>query len=459
MKNGNPSADVVAAAATDGTFQEAVGVPLVRVDTHTAGSQRQGGKAPESEGSQAQQVAEGIQDADANGQTGQAAKGKTEGLEASATDAREKHKKAEEAADAGQSHIKAGESKQSHDDPGCGTGQDSRPAEAATKAKRRGVCAAANDDEDLGVLFTVKSQDSKERKVAVKEPSAEHRVTSKREKAFAWMDSDDDGEQEDIGDADQNAEDGDADEGDAEATLVTTDALDEVHSFGRMMLLAPALRTWLQQSTTGPAEVMAVCRALARTKFFDGDILEDLHVVLQKLLQAGSLDFSQTDDAIQCFRSLNAYDRGFFSAVARAFKGRVHEIPPNIRNSWSEAYKGFGHSAERDFLQLLEIPPLLANNPSFRRVRCWHFSKGSCHLESLCTFSHDPRAPLSLADGGNEDWWRSKPLVMTQTQKTMGHGVYGLSNTSDMRAPPVAPAGWLMAPQGPQGPQVPQGLV
>jgi len=264
------------------------------------------------------------------------------------------------------------------------------------------------------------------------------------------MDSDDDDdEQDEAKDTDRKVEDEDGDEGCGGLTVVTVDALDEVHSFGRMMLLAPALRKWLQSSATGPAEVMAVCRALARTKFFDGDILDDLYMVLRRLLQADSLDFAQTDDAIRCFRTLNAYDRSFFSAVARAFKGKTQEIPATIRNTWLEAYKGFGHLVESDFLQLLEVPPLLTNNPSYRRVRCWHYSRGLCLLEALCTFSHDPRAPLSLADGGNEDWWRSKPLVMTQNQKTLGHGVYGLSNTSDMRAPPAAPAGWLLAPQGP----------
>merc|ERR1719401_2595741 len=133
---------------------------------------------------------------------------------------------------------------------------------------------------------------------------------------------------------------------------------------------------------------------------------------------------------------------------SRSFRAKTGTIDPVTRSSWLEVFKGFGHEYEKDFLQLLEVPPLPPISPSFRKVRCWHHSRGTCTLEGACTFSHDSRAPLSLADGGNEDWWRSKPLVMTQNQKTMGHGVYGLSTHTDMRAPAMAPAGWLMAPPG-----------
>merc|ERR1719277_1559176 len=111
------------------------------------------------------------------------------------------------------------------------------------------------------------------------------------------------------------------------------------------------------------------------------------------------------------------------------------------RSVWLQVFKEFGHDADKDFLQMLEVPLLPATSPSFRRIRCFHFSKGACVLGSVCTFSHDQRAPLSLADGGNEDWWRSKPLVMTQCQKSMGQGVYGLNGPADKRAPAMAPAG------------------
>lgn len=322
-------------------------------------------------------------------------------------------------------------------------------------------CAAANDDEDLGVFLDVKAHDTKAHRLVLETVAPvdsscapQPKDAGKKEKTFAWMDSGDEEDQEDLPKEDatraekklDELEEADSEHEEEEASVAATiEALDSVQSFGRMMRLAPALQNKLRSGTMGVVDVMAACRALARTKFFDGDILQDLYVVLRKLLQAGSLDVSQTDDAIQCFRTLNAYDREFFSAVAKAFKCKTQEMQAMLRNAWLDAFKSFGHKVEGDFLQLLEVPPLLANNPGYRRVRCWHYSRGACALEGVCTFSHDPRAPLSLADAGNEDWWRSKPLVMTQNQKTLGHGVYGLSSSTDSRSSPAAPTGWLIA--------------
>jgi len=207
---------------------------------------------------------------------------------------------------------------------------------------------------------------------------------------------------------------------------VTAEALDQVQSFGRMMLLAPSLRSWLGASERGPADVVAACRAMARTKFFDGDILEELYAVLQKLLKADRLDGTQTSDVILCLKTLNAYDRGVFSAVARAFKPKTGAIDSGMRARWLEIFKGFAHDLERDFLQLLEVPPLSPAMPSYKKVRCWHHSRSCCVLADACTFSHDARAPLSLGEGGREDWWRSKSVMMTQNQKALGDGAYGL---------------------------------
>lgn len=357
------------------------------------------------------------------------------------------------------------------EDGGGPSANEARLARPTVERKAVVKCAAVHDDEELGGFFDPKAAEHKLRRAvsadiepevvqgAQKAMQERQEPLNVEDKAFAWMDSDDEDQDEGKGEGkvaeesdregerriDKGDADAEAEKEDDEAPVVSVACLDEVQSFGRMVILASAVRKWLQSGTVGSIEAMATCRALARTKFFDGDLLEDLHTVLRRQLQADSLDVTQVDDAIQCFRTLNAYDRGFFSAVARAFKAKTRDIGVGMRNAWLEIFRGFGHNAESDFLQLLEVPPLPATNPGYRKVRCWHFSKGSCVLEAMCSFSHDPRAPLSLADSGNEDWWRSKPLVMTHNQKTLGYGVYGISKTTDLRAPPIAPAGWLMA--------------
>jgi len=303
---------------------------------------------------------------------------------------------------------------------------------ASTKRKATVKCAAANDDEDLGSLFEAKADDKVEEKKARIEPTEEPaeaagsgQSTGRRKKEFAWMDSESE-EGEAAGETQEGAEDGAEEKKEDEEVEVSAEALDQVQSFGRMMLLAPSLQKWLQCGRRGPADIVAACRALARTKFFDGDIIEDIYAVLRKLLRGDRLDLAQTNDAITCLKTLNAYDKAVFSAVAKAFKAKTGSMETQMRNAWLEIFKGFGHDLEKDFIQLLEVPPVPPTMPGYRKVRCWHHSRGVCVLDSACTFSHDSRAPLSLGEGGREDWWRSKSVMMTQNQKTLGDGAYGL---------------------------------
>mmetsp|Transcript_105709 Transcript_105709/g.329463 ORF Transcript_105709/g.329463 Transcript_105709/m.329463 type:complete len:367 (+) Transcript_105709:211-1311(+) len=249
----------------------------------------------------------------------------------------------------------------------------------------------------------------------------------KKKKEFAWMDSEsEEGGDDDAAPAAEEQEEAAEEKKADDEPEVTAAALDEVQSFGRMMLLAPSLQKWLQSSRRSSSEVVSACRALARTKFFDADIIEEVYSALRRLLRGDRLEVAETHDAIICLHTLNAYDKGVFSAVAKAFKAKTASMDAGIRSAWLEIFKGFGHDLEKDFLQLLEVPAVPPTMPSYRKVRCWHHSRGLCVLDSACTFSHDQRAPLSLGEGGREDWWRSKSVMMTQNQKTLGDGAYGL---------------------------------
>ncbi|CAK0864383.1 unnamed protein product [Prorocentrum cordatum] len=189
-----------------------------------------------------------------------------------------------------------------------------------------------------------------------------------------------------------------------------------------MMLLAPAITKWLKGGTMSPEEVGATCRAMSRTKFFDGDMLKDLKEVLMRMLSADQLDVASVHDAVMCLWELNAYDQRLFSAVAKALRPKVVFLEQRIRCSWLEVYRGFGHSHEKDFLQLLEVPPLLPTSPAYLKIRCRFFDTASCSLGPLCTYSHDPRAPVTLEV---DTVGRSSPLVMTQNQYSMGRETYG----------------------------------
>lgn len=305
-------------------------------------------------------------------------------------------------------------------------------------------CAAANDDDDLGGSFSITEKakrsripvsadtEKRPRTEATAEASQKH-VKTKKEKEFAWMDSEDedsDAERQREKDHSERVEDA-KDEDDEEVTL---DKLDSVHTFGRMVLLEPALLRKLKDKSSGPEGIVtAACRALARTKFFDADLQEELGKVVARMLSDGKLDAKSTNDVILYLHTLNSYNKAVFTAVARAFRSKVAQIEPPIRAAWFEVYKSFGHDLQPDFVQLLEKPPLPVASPMFKKVRCEHNFNGRCELGSACTYSHDMLAPITLAQEKHEDNWRQRSTMLTQDQKALGMGAYGAGPLAQMR--------------------------
>ncbi|CAE6939061.1 PEX19-1 [Symbiodinium sp. CCMP2592] len=312
--------------------------------------------------------------------------------------------------------------------------------------KRKAVCVAAQDDfgessDDLEMVAKVSLKKTRETKVAVAEentgsqPGADTAPVSspkseprRRKKEFAWMDSDsDEGETEE---RDQKADpDASLDESAKQAQVeasgsedenadVSAGTLDGVETFGRMMVLAPALLKKLPRML--PEDAAAACRALSRTKFFDNDIIRALSALMKRLLLRDRLSIEQADDVLRCMASLNIYDEGVFSAIARQMKVRTSSLDQAVRGQWYDIYKGFKHSGDKDFYQLLEVPPLNALNPGYKRLRCFHHQRGCCAVGEACTYSHDPRAPIELESAFARP---VSKVMMTQTQSNMGRDV------------------------------------
>eukprot|EP00929_Paragymnodinium_shiwhaense_P055127 TRINITY_DN2764_c0_g1_i1.p1 TRINITY_DN2764_c0_g1~~TRINITY_DN2764_c0_g1_i1.p1 ORF type:complete len:338 (-),score=84.55 TRINITY_DN2764_c0_g1_i1:90-1103(-) len=329
-------------------------------------------------------------------------------------------------------------------------------------SKRKPVvkCSALNDDEeDFGFVFDAAPKEKKLKKDAAKasDAPAEAAPKKKKEKEFAWMDSSDeeaDGEPAPEKDVEE-------DEAVDEANLpVTVEALDDIQSFGRMMILAPALQKKLQGQSLTSAELAAACRALGRAKFFDGDLLQGLSLVIRQALATDALDVNQVNDCMECVAVLNFSDHELLAAVARAYKPRVQLMQPGMRQTWLDAFKLLKHEKDKDFMQMLEVPPVLASSPSYLRVRCRFFVQGSCALGSECTFAHDARAPPTLADCiADSQIMRTRPTLMTEDQELLGAGTYGKAGNyqarSGMQGTPAAWGGaagagpWGMAPTRP----------
>jgi len=232
------------------------------------------------------------------------------------------------------------------------------------------------------------------------------KAKKKKEKEFAWMDSESDGESSDEKPTQESDED------------VTAEKLDKVDSFGGMMRIHESLHKKLKKRMLLPADLAAACRASARSKFFDGELLDDLYAALLELINRGNITVDQTTDMMICSKALNYYNKEVFSAVAKAFKRKVASLSSSTRGTWFEAMQSLGHKSDIGFLQILERPPLMPTDPKFRSVRCLFFEKGICEAGSSCTYAHSNSAPFSLEDLNKEDAWRKRE---TKGQVLMTH--------------------------------------
>lgn len=203
----------------------------------------------------------------------------------------------------------------------------------------------------------------------------------------------------------------------AEEEEVTLVALDNVQSFGRMMLLTDSLLSKLKSNTLSTDEIAAACRALARSRFFDGDILEKLSEVLKTSISGEKFSVEQVTDVLTCLKELNYCDKHTLQAIAKVYRSKIILLTPAIRNQWLECMQFLGHRNDLDFMQTLEVPPLLPTHVNYKRVRCKFFAAGKCESGDACTYAHSLSAPLSLDDAGaKEDNWRKRSVLMTHEQ-------------------------------------------
>jgi len=138
---------------------------------------------------------------------------------------------------------------------------------------------------------------------------------------------------------------------------------------------------------------------------------------MQKMINEDKMGEVETTDAIVCLKELNYYKKDFFAAVAKNFKPKVRALSPVARSTWLEAMQSLNHKSDNDFLQVLEVLPLLPVSPGYRKVKCAFFAKGHCELGESCTFAHNEFAPVTLDGASSEDAWRRRSVIMTHEQK------------------------------------------
>lgn len=172
---------------------------------------------------------------------------------------------------------------------------------------------------------------------------------SPRHKRYAWMDSgDEDGEDED--DSGESAEVSEKNESLLPSSVV------EVRSFSEMLRMAPSLRR--RASSMSSSELVAVCVAAGRVKFYDAPLLEE---VARQLKQRLALpvpqrpSFEEMVSVVNGLSDLNAYDSDLFSAAARglAASGALGRLDARQLRRLLASFQAVQHRGDAEFLEAL----------------------------------------------------------------------------------------------------------
>lgn len=240
----------------------------------------------------------------------------------------------------------------------------------------------------------------------------------RREKEFAWMDSEDESGGEAGSDASPSSpsrkvarpsgEDGD-DKAQAEAVNVK---LEEVQTFAAFVRITPALTR--DVANLSADQLAALCATAARLRYFDGDLFREVYKALVRHFAGGEVDSRAATDIAQHLADLNAYDEQVFSAAIASMAPRIEQLHKELRLRWLSILEQVRHTSSPSFVEALRSAPVLEDIPvtisSGGRMPCRHYSRGFCSLGRGCTFSHDAGlVPLPMVS----------PTVLTQMQSSM----------------------------------------
>lgn len=166
----------------------------------------------------------------------------------------------------------------------------------------------------------------------------------KKEKKFAWMDSDDE--------SSSAASDASADKINEKKLTAA-----EVQSFSEMMRMAPEFqRQAKSMSLSGLSEV---CAAAARVRFYDGGLIEALTAELQRhvnrLRPGTTFDWAAVVKTVVSFSELNAYNEKLFHSVAALIGtgSGLDQIDASARVQLLDAYRAVKHASDQAFVEAL----------------------------------------------------------------------------------------------------------
>lgn len=174
--------------------------------------------------------------------------------------------------------------------------------------------------------------------------------------------------------------------------------LDKAETLSQMAILAPKLEKRLIAGEVRSRELCEVAAALARTKYFDAGLFEQLSRRLQSSFKRQSLKMGEILGALSSLAELNAYNAELFEAGCKAIQEDLPRAQETDRQRLEAALKRVGHTPSEEFASALR-----RRRGGDTREACAMFFRGQCKWGPKCKLSHDP---TSFDDTAKEGVWK-----------------------------------------------------
>lgn len=129
-------------------------------------------------------------------------------------------------------------------------------------------------------------------------------------------------------------------------------SVSDVSSFPELMRMAPALQR--RAATMSAVELVAVCAAAARFKFYDQALMSAITSSLRECMgkrSGNGLRPGQLVTVLSSLASLNAYDRDLFSAASRTLaREGADRLDPSQRLELLAAFKAVKYDGDVEFI-------------------------------------------------------------------------------------------------------------
>lgn len=160
--------------------------------------------------------------------------------------------------------------------------------------------------------------------------------------------------------------------------------LHEVESLSQMARLAPGLKAKLAKGELRSREMCTLVRVAAKTKFFDGELFEELFKELPDALRRKRLSTDETVEVICSLSGLNAYNARVFDEACASMQSSVASFSSVARERIRAALAAVRHDAGAAFMGELKGKKATDNRPL-----CELFVRGQCKMGPKCKLSHD----------------------------------------------------------------------